>query len=58
MVARLSLLSTERSGNMAVAKHDRLQSVKVFGFWKRRPSVQNMGQKTPMKTNPALQIDL
>jgi len=58
MVARLSLLSTERSGNMAVDKQDRLQSMTVFGFRKRRSFVQNKGQKTPMITNAALQIDL
>ena len=47
-----------RSGNMAVAKHDRLQSVNVFRFRKMRPFVQNVGQKAPMEANPALQIDL
>jgi len=43
---------------MAVAKHDRPQSVKVLGFRDMRSFLQNMGQMIPMKTNPTLQIDL
>jgi hypothetical protein len=58
MVTRLSLLSTERSGNMAVAKHDKPQSMKVLGFRNMRFFLQKIGQITPMKTNPTLQMDL